>query len=275
MCDICETSLHSVQSFETHLTENHFGAFLESQMTALVARSARPLLRINASACPLCDYQAIVRRRLDFLHPTTEPTTVSIRAFQNHLGRHLEQLALFVLPKEEVVEQAGDAEKTKAENADGLALSSEGPDTNSSDATDDKSEVGDKNSNLRPDLPGDKSTRIDADVREMTSGLTQSLLGKNQTIGVLGTDDVLEVSASAPDLAFIWMPPMDFTPPEVDFEVDDDDLVLRREEPMLGGDIFTPGWIRGYSKNKEGFCGHCNPGVWHNIEDSSYENNLT
>ena len=59
MCDICETSLHSVQSFKIHLTENHPEAFLESQMTALAARSARPLRRINASACPLCDYEVI------------------------------------------------------------------------------------------------------------------------------------------------------------------------------------------------------------------------
>ena len=278
VCDICEISLHSVQSFKTHLTENHSGAFFESQTTALVARSARPLLRINASACPLCDYEATVRHKLDILHPTTEPITVSIRAFRNHLGRHLEQLALFVLPKEEVVEeQAGDAGKTNAGIADELAPSSEGPDTKSSDSVNDKPELemAGQNSNLRPDLPGDKSTATDVEVREMTFGLTQSLVDKNQTIGILGTDDMLEVSASAPDLAFVWMPPMVFTPPEVDFEIDDDDLIPRREESMFGGDIFTPGWVRGYGNNKEGFCGRCNPGAWHNMEDSSYEKNLT
>ncbi|KAL8654300.1 MAG: hypothetical protein Q9210_001581 [Variospora velana] len=86
---------------------------------------------------------------------------------------------------------------------------------------------------------------------------------------------VFDILESSPDLAFKWMPPMDFTPDAKDFEADDDDLTPRREEPMFGGDIFTPVWVRGYGVQKEGFCGRCNPGVWHNLEDSTYEKNLT
>jgi len=256
------------------MTKYHSGALLESQLTALAARSARPLQRIKASACPLCDYEAIVRRKLD-LDPRTEQITVSIRTFRNHLGRHLEQLALFVLPKEEVTEQADDAVKTDAAIEGEHTLSSEEADTENSDAMDYTSEAEEQDSESRPNLPGDKSTTLGTEVREMTSGLVQSLLDDIQINGVLGTDDLPETSVSAPDLAFVWMPPMDFTPPEADFEVDEDDLVPRREEPMFGGDIFTPGWVRGYGKHKEGFCGRCNPGIWHNIEDSSYNKNLT
>lgn len=68
---------------------------------------------------------------------------------------------------------------------------------------------------------------------------------------------------------------MDFHPPEKDFEVDDVDLLPRREDSMFGGDLFTPGWIRGYGSEEEGFCGRCEPGMWHNRQDGSYEFDLT
>ncbi|KAF8451452.1 hypothetical protein BDZ91DRAFT_669163 [Kalaharituber pfeilii] len=67
---------------------------------------------------------------------------------------------------------------------------------------------------------------------------------------------------------------MNFTPPAQDFEHDDVDLIPRREDSMFGGDLFTPGWVRGYGKDKEGFCGRCEPGVWLNIDDGSYKANL-
>ena len=81
-----------------------------------------------------------MRRKLD-LDPRTEQITVSIRTFRNHLGRHLEQLALFVLPKEEVTEQADDAVKTDAAIEGEHTLSSEEADTENSDAIDYTSEA--------------------------------------------------------------------------------------------------------------------------------------
>ena len=128
------------------------------------------------------------------------------------------------------------------------------------------------------DIEGKQSTlqmMLGSEVTGLTADVMSTLLEEAQVKDVLGTDALAEELDSAPDLAFIWMPPMDFIPPEEDFEVEDDDLVARREDSMFGGDIFTLGRVRGYGKEKEGFCGRCNPGVWHNIEDSSYERNLT
>lgn len=88
-------------------------------------------------------------------------------------------------------------------------------------------------------------------------------------------DEIHEEVIEAPELAMGWLPPMNFTPPKSDFDVEDSDWVPRREDSMFGGDLFTPGWMRGFGKDKEGFCGRCEPGVWHKMEDQSYENDLT
>ncbi|KAI9790138.1 MAG: hypothetical protein M1816_005338 [Peltula sp. TS41687] len=70
----------------------------------------------------------------------------------------------------------------------------------------------------------------------------------------LDTDPTPHPLKSAPNLALGWQPPHDFTPPVADFETDDPDLMPRREEPMFGGDLFTPGWVRGNGRKLEGFC---------------------
>ncbi|KAL9629954.1 MAG: hypothetical protein Q9204_004982, partial [Flavoplaca sp. TL-2023a] len=52
---------------------------------------------------------------------------------------------------------------------------------------------------------------------------------------------------------------MDFTPDSKDFEVDDDDLMPRREEPMFEGDIFTPSWEHGLPASTPNF--HIRPSL--------------
>ena len=243
----------------------HSGTFVENQLPALASRSARPLQRIAASACPLCDFESVVRRRTDPM-VITEPLTVKMQVFRNHLGRHLEQLALFVLPKEEVIERKDDT----ANSAVATAAEDRGPwqvsDSDESEGDLSSPKVSSESNDSRR-LSEDSTT--DADPAKMVS-----MLMANDNL-IAETEDLQDNVDSVPDLAFVWMPPMDFTPPEKDFEVEDEDLIPRREEPMFGGDIYTPGWVRGYGKTREAFCGRCNPGVWHNIDDLSYEKNLT
>ena len=218
----------------------------------------------------------MVRRKLD-LAAGIEPVMIKIQTFRNHLGRHLEQLALFVLPKQEAREQADDTVRSDAAyEGDGMPF---GPTADSDDSEAMGSEhEGKGKSPFNSDIEGKQSAlqmMLRSRATGLTADMTSTLLEEIQAKDVLGIDALAEELDSAPDLAFIWMPPMDFTPAEEDFEVEDDDLVPRREDSMFGGDIFTPGWVRGYGKEKEVFCGRCNPGVWHNIEDSSYERNLT
>ncbi|KAL8883191.1 MAG: hypothetical protein Q9192_007373, partial [Flavoplaca navasiana] len=118
--------------------------------------------------------------------------------------------------------------------------------------------------------------RIHAEIDDRVATIAKSM---NDVLAQYTHDpafgEIFEHLDSPIGLAFKWMPPMDFTPDSKDFEVDDDDLMPRREEPMFEGDIFTPGWVRNYGQRKEGFCGRCTPGTWHNLEDASYEKNLT
>ena len=253
----------------------HPGTFLENQLPALVARSGRPLERIPASACPLCDYETVLKNRLNICSDQ-DPVTVKASTFRNHLGRHLEQLALFVLPKQEFIEQAEDTVRSDVANED-VTLSGQAADSVDSAETENKPEAKEGPRWSGPKSDDGKATMqmmFGAEVAGMTPETAATLYDQVNTVPGLGIDEFPEESVSAPDLAFVWMPPMDFTPPEADFEVDGDDLLPRREEPMFGGDIFTPGWVRGYGKETEGFCGRCNPGVWYNLDDSSYKNNL-
>lgn len=256
----------------------HPGTFLDNQLTALATRSARPLYRIQASACPLCDYEAAIKRRLSS-NPDEGPITVPIRTFRNHLGRHLEQLALFVLPKQDLTEQEDDVGDTMVAIEGQITISgdtgeSDDNEQSTSDTGSEQKNPGSRVSMLKrqPQNQSKASAEIKNRVSDIARHMNEVLA---QYINDPTIEERFEILESPPDLAFKWMPPMDFTPDAKDFEVDDDDLVPRREEPMFGGDIFTPGWVRGYGPRKEGFCGRCNPGAWHNIEDSTYENNLT
>ena len=255
----------------------HSETFMDSQLPALTGRAARPLQHIAASACPLCDYESIVRRKSG-AETSTEPITVRIRTFRNHLARHLEQLALFVLPKREVIDQPDDNPKSDAANEGEGVMSGQAPDSDDSEAIEDDISVKKGDEDRKLDLEDDQS--IDQmiaglDLTGMTSKLLATTLDGSDNESILGMEYKQGDEDSTPALAFVWMPPMDFTPPQEFFDVDDEELVPRREEPMFGGDMFTPGWVRGYGKRKEAFCGRCSPGVWHNIEDSSYEKNLT
>lgn len=277
ICNICDKPLPSVQLFEEHMKRQHSDTFLDSQLPGLTGRAARPLQRIAASACPLCDYESIVRQKSGAVI-TSEPITVRIKTFRNHLARHLEQLALFVLPKREIIEQLDDIPKSDAANEGEGMVSGQAPDSDESEA------IGSDTSAVKIVTPSNLDSKDDQTIDQMITGidlegtistLVETPLNGSNNKSTPGIEDMPENVDTMPALAFVWMPPMDFTPPIECFEVEDEDLVPRREEPMFGGDIFTPGWVRGYGKRKEAFCGRCNPGVWLNIEDSSYEKNLT
>lgn len=59
----------------------------------------------------------MVRRKLN-VNASLDPITVSIRTSCNHLARHLEQLALLVFPKQELVEHKHEIGDPKAANED-------------------------------------------------------------------------------------------------------------------------------------------------------------
>jgi hypothetical protein len=225
------------------VNEAHGSRLGNTGREALLALASQPLQHIPASACPLCDYKVSLGPR-----PNIEgEILVSPAKFRNHLGHHMEQLAFFVLPKAYLYEDEED--KSQAE---------EPPDNAEREASD------------------ERDAQISDDVR-LAGNRDNAIESAKKAITVISmeADSTPHILDSAPALALGWQPPHDFTPAAADFEIEDPDLIPRREESMFGGDLFTPGWVRGYDTAKEGYCGRCEVGRWINIPDGTYEFHLT
>ena len=108
-CPFCTHSpLQSLESFEDHLQNRHAQKFVKEQLSALGATCQQSIERISPQACPFCDEWFV---KLKDANPDLagETLVVTPAQFQHHVGTHMEQLALFALPKdhEDAVESTG------------------------------------------------------------------------------------------------------------------------------------------------------------------------
>ena len=105
----CEHVSFSHVSFKDHLGAAHQMMPGESELEALIIRCEAPVARVLASACSLCDELDELETKLHFANSkysieygvASPTTTVSLGNFKRHLGRHMEQVALFALPSME------------------------------------------------------------------------------------------------------------------------------------------------------------------------------
>ena len=96
-CNSCRhTPFETVGALEDHFRNRHAGTFTEAQLFGVVQLCEIAQDRFPPSACPLCDDW-----KLHSLPEVSKDTTVyaTVAQFRRHLGKHLEQLALFALPK--------------------------------------------------------------------------------------------------------------------------------------------------------------------------------
>jgi len=100
-CDECVISFPSVEAFRAHLNTCYPSTTLSTDMKALISRAEQAVRQIPALDCPLCD---VLNSQLQKLNHTQEDVTVSSEYFKKHLGRHLEKLALFALPRLQIVD---------------------------------------------------------------------------------------------------------------------------------------------------------------------------
>jgi len=127
-CPRCELGpFDNTESFQNHLIKIHSSPS-GSQLEALVLQSEEPVDKISPTACKLCDdWETNLLdskhdlRRL-FLNDghTVEPYG-TLNQFRRHLGRHMEQLALFALPKsdgDEMEDDSADSDDDGEENID-------------------------------------------------------------------------------------------------------------------------------------------------------------
>ncbi|RDW77569.1 hypothetical protein BP6252_05622 [Coleophoma cylindrospora] len=113
-CQECSHKAFSTQAeFLKHLISSHKFDGNESHLEAYILQSEEPVNRIPISACPLCDdLQKNNHESKDSSSPgalddgtddMAKPSRqyITVKQFRSHLGRHLEQLALFALPRTE------------------------------------------------------------------------------------------------------------------------------------------------------------------------------
>lgn len=91
-----------IAHMQTHLPD------LDPAQLEQLAGASRPRTQISMSECPLCDWQEQPNPGDD----SRDQSNVTVQQFRRHLGRHMEQLALFALPKSLTQDVDDDAERS-------------------------------------------------------------------------------------------------------------------------------------------------------------------
>ena len=98
-CFRCSEFFESPKSLEHHITTRHGQEVTKKQISGIIESSRRGPEAFLPSECPLCDGKwASVTPEL----PSAQETgtvVVKVEQFREHLGRHLQQIALFSLPR--------------------------------------------------------------------------------------------------------------------------------------------------------------------------------
>jgi hypothetical protein len=124
-CPLCSTSCKEEAATEAHLMRSHSDMVGPHNLETLLRTSSHPSEFLLASECPFCDWNAVLRRR----NPAPEGTELSVPSnrFLKHLGKHLEEIALFVVPQpeqdDEDSDQLGSNAVHAAEADDGTTMS--------------------------------------------------------------------------------------------------------------------------------------------------------
>lgn len=104
ICEYCtHESFATANSFRNHLRLTHTVNIKGSQLEAIVLQCEEPIDKIPAAACKLCNQWENEIQRCSAVSgkPIRDEKTNksgSLSMFRKHLGRHMEQLALFALP---------------------------------------------------------------------------------------------------------------------------------------------------------------------------------
>ena len=98
-CRFCShPPFKSETKFSAHMRNHHTHFSSSAHLPALIRASRQSVDRIPAAACPLCHWDATLRD-LNTHIASEETLVVTQEQFRKHLGRHMEQLALFALPQ--------------------------------------------------------------------------------------------------------------------------------------------------------------------------------
>ncbi|TGO14890.1 hypothetical protein BTUL_0047g00520 [Botrytis tulipae] len=93
VCEMCQhPPFSSSSAYEDHLRSEHQITDEGSQIRAFVLQGNEPVNDVSSTACPLCDNWE------KSIGEATKDKYMRLMAFKEHLGKHMEQLALLSLP---------------------------------------------------------------------------------------------------------------------------------------------------------------------------------
>ena len=114
ICPVCDLQLHDKLKARMHLMHHHAELAEQQEIEMLLQTSSRPSEHLSAANCPFCDWGATLREQNRT--PKEHDLMVPSRRFMKHLGRHLEEIALFVIPQpDEDQESSGETASNAAQ----------------------------------------------------------------------------------------------------------------------------------------------------------------
>ncbi|TVY53886.1 Exocyst complex component SEC3 [Lachnellula cervina] len=112
--------------YQNHLKHRHPLSFVEDQIPALLEMSQKPMVKISPADCPFCDDWEKRLRDVNKHIPLSETLVVTPTHFKHHVGAHMEQLALFAIPRgytEDGEADSGNAAPDAGSEGSSLSLS--------------------------------------------------------------------------------------------------------------------------------------------------------
>jgi hypothetical protein len=108
VCYKCSSAFRSPDALEQHITVHHPLDLGEKQTATVVEMSKRCPDSIQPTECPLCDGTwASAESNTRSADDEAERVVVSVDQFRKHLGHHLQQIALFSLPRQSREDEMG------------------------------------------------------------------------------------------------------------------------------------------------------------------------
>ena len=100
-CPFCtDTPLQSLESFESHLQSCHAQKVTTKHITALAEVCQRSINKFSPQDCLFCDEWSTELRNAN-PELSEDSKVVTPAQLQHHIGSHMEQLALFSLPRDD------------------------------------------------------------------------------------------------------------------------------------------------------------------------------
>lgn len=96
-CSQCIIPFESSDLLARHISSHHHEVVSDRQLSAIINHSKRPVESIQPDECPFCP--RLLEKVDSGSTLSEEPLAIDLDQFRRHLGRHLEEVALFALPR--------------------------------------------------------------------------------------------------------------------------------------------------------------------------------